>query len=398
MTAANPLMPAWNRFLDGLRDLAPKMIEKLPEHLRDDPQTQQEVGRLLLGALATRAIDAVAPNGDHPMFLPALNVVLNVFQPNADTIYRQALISPGGTYRLRGTKGSLSIAKIGMYGPPADGGGIRALGFHDFAALPGEPNGAFDVILSPKKPDGYEGDWWELDPNTTMLSLRQVAYDWSQERDPVFSIERIDVPAPRPRPSAQDLEQRLNRLVPAITHTATMLVDHVDQLRREGYVNNKFKEWDVVGGFGGLFGQFYYEAVYELGEDEALILETDYPDEVAYASLLLTNEIFETTDWYNNHSSLNGTQWHRDADGKLRVVVSAKDPGAYNWLDTAGYTSGVIQGRWTDASSTPMPTAVKVPVGEVLKHLPSDSRTVTPQERDRIIRDRRSQLQQRLLW
>lgn len=397
MTEANSFLPVWDRFLDGLRDLAPRMIAKLPEHLRGDPQSQHEIGRLLLGALATRSIDAVAPNGDHPMFLPALNVVLNVFQPNADTVYRQALITPGGTYRLRGNKGSLSIAKLGMYGPPAAGGSIQALGFHDFATLRGEADGPFDVILGPERPAGYEGEWWRLDPNTSMLSLRQVAYDWWRERDPIVSIERIDVPAARPRPPAQELEQRLNRLVPAITHTAMMLVDHVDQLRREGYVN-KFKEWDVVGGFGGLFGQFYYEAVYELADDEALVIETDYPDEVAYASLLLTNEVFETTDWYNNHSSLNGTQWHRNADGKLRVVVSARDPGVQNWLDTAGYPSGVIQGRWTDASSTPMPTAIKVPVGEVMQHLPGDMKMVLPQERDRMIRDRRSQLQQRLLW
>lgn len=398
MTDPNLLMPAWNRFIDGLRDLAPRMLEMLPEHLRDDAQTQQEIGRLLLGALATRSIDAIAPNGDHPMFLPALNVVLNVFQPNADTIYRQAVITPGGSYRLRGHKGSLSIAKLGMYGPSAEGGSIRALGFHDFASLPGEPDAAFDVILSPERPQGHAGDWWELDPNTSMLSLRQVAYDWTHERDPVFSIERIDVPAPRPRPAARDLAQRLDRLVPAIAHTATMLVGHVDQLRQEGYVNDRFKEWDVVGGFGGLFGQFYYETVYELDDDEALVIETDYPDEVAYASLLLTNEIFETTDWYNNHSSLNGTQWHRDGDGKLRVVVSAKDPGVHNWLDTAGYPSGVIQGRWTDSSSTPMPTATKVAIADVIRHLPADTRMVTPQERDRIIRERRSQLQQRLLW
>jgi hypothetical protein len=45
-----------------------------------------------------------------------------------------------------------------------------------------------------------------------------------------------------------------------------------------------------------------------------------------------------------------------------------------------------------------MPTAVKVSVGEVLKHLPGNTRVVTLEERDRIIRERRSQLQQRLLW
>lgn len=398
MTDANSLIPAWNRMLDGLRDLAPQIIEKLPEHLRDDPQTQQEAGRLLLMALATRGIDAVAPGGDHPMFLPALNMVLNIYQPNADTVYRQTQITPGGSYRLRGRKGSLSIAKIGMYGPPAAGGSIQALGYHDLNELPGGPDAPFDVILSPERPEGYEGDWWELNPNTSMLNLRQVAYDWAAERDPLLSIERIDIPPARSRPAAGDVAQRLNRLVPATAHTAMLLVDHVDQLRRDGYVNSKFKEWDVVGGFGGLFGQFYYETVYDLKDDEALVIETDYPDQVAYASLLLTNDVFETTDWYNNHSSLNGAQWHRNEDGKLRVVVSAKDPGVHNWLDTAGYPSGVIQGRWTDTSSTPMPTARKVPVGQVMQHLPADMRMVTPQERDQIIRDRRAQLQQRILW
>jgi hypothetical protein len=398
MTDPNSLIPAWNRMLDGLRDLAPKMLEKLPEHLRDDPQIQQEAGRLLLGALATRSIGAVAPGGDHPMFLPALNMVLNVYQPNADTVYRQTQITPGGSYRLRGRKGSLSIAKIGMYGPPAAGGSIQALGYHDINELPGGTDAPFDVILSPQRPEGYEGDWWELNPNTSMLNLRQVAYDWATERDPLLSIERIDIPPARRRPAASDIAQRLNTLVPATAHTAMLLLDHVDELRREGYVNDKFKEWDVVGGFGGLFGQFYYETVYDLQDDEALVIETDYPDQVAYASLLLTNEVFETTDWYNNHSSLNGAQWHRNADGKLRVVVSAKDPGVHNWLDTAGYPSGVIQGRWTDTSSTPMPTARKVPVAQVMEHLPGDMRMVTPQERDTIIRDRLAHFQQRVLW
>jgi hypothetical protein len=157
-------------------------------------------------------------------------------------------------------------------------------------------------------------------------------------------------------------------------------------------------EWDVVGGFGGLFGQFYYEGAYELADDEALIIETDYPETVDYASLILTNDVFETTDWYNNHSSLNGSQWRRDADGKLRVVVSAKDPGVHNWLDTSGYPTGVIQGRWTDSSSTPMPTATKVAFDEVARLLPPDTAKITPEERDRIIRDRRAAFQQRLLW
>src|SRR3546814_9531355 len=74
-----------------------------------------------------------------------------------------------------------------------------------------------------------------------------------------------------------------------------------------------------------------------LGPDEALIVEAEVPTQCGYASLILTNDIYETTDWYNNQASLNNAQWRVDGDGILRVVVSAKDPCVPNWLDTSGY-------------------------------------------------------------
>jgi hypothetical protein len=395
--AVPPLIPTWNAYLDELRDLAPKMLAKLPPRVRDDPQVQQEVGRLMLEAVAARSLDAIAADGDRPMFLPSLNVVLNILQPNADTVYKQAVITPGGSYRLRGRKGSLRIATLGTMSPPSADGKIRATEYFDLNKLPGDADGAFDVLLSPTKPAGYKGVWWKLDPRATTVLLRQVSYDWAKERDPVVSIERVDVPAPRPRPSGVLLDERLRRAGPATGQTAMLLIDHVEQLRRDGAIN-RFQPWDVVSNYGGLFGQFYYETAYEVGDDEALIVEAQYPKTCAYASMILTNDIFETTDWYNNHSSLNGAQWQVNADGKLRVVVSARDPGVQNWLDTAGHPTGVIQGRWTECEATPLPSMRKVPLSEVSRLLPRDTRKVTPAERDRIVRDRRAAFQQRVLW
>lgn len=392
-----PLLPAWNSFVEGLRELGPKMLEKLPERLRNDPQVQQEVGRLMLEALAARSLEAIGADGDHPMFLPSLNLVMNINQPNADTIYKQAAITPGGTYRLRGRRGSLRIARIGVMVPPSPDGKVRAAQYLDLNKLPTDAEGNFDVLLSAVKPEGYRGAWWELDSKGRLLLLRQVAYDWAKERDPVISIERVDAPAPRPRPDAAALEDRLRRLAPDTSSSALFLIDHPEKLRRDGALN-KFQEWDVTGGFGGIFGQFYYETAYQLRNDEALVLEVDYPKNCSYASLLLTNDIFETTDWYNNHSSLNGAQWRVDADGKLRVVVSARDPGIGNWLDTAGYPSGVIQGRWTECDATPIPTVKQVPIGQVAKLLPPGTPRVSAAERDRIVRDRRAAFQQRVLW
>jgi hypothetical protein len=393
------LIPAWCSFVDGLRDLAPKMLEKLPDRLRNDPQALQEIGRLMLEALAARTIEMIAADGDHPMFLPSLNLTLNVFQPNADTIYRTANITPGGTYRLRGYAGCLRIAKIGQFGPiPSDTGDVvHAISYHDINTLTRDEDGRFDVLLSATKPAIYDGDWWRLDPHATSLLIRQAASDWSKERDPTLSIERLDIPPTRHRVPATDLEKRLRRLAAITSNTAGFLAAHVEGLRKEGYINT-LKIFDVVTNLGGLFGQFYYEGAYDLGPEEALIIESEYPKKCAYASLILTNDIYETTDWYNNHSSLNDSQWKVDRDGKLRVVVSAKDPSVANWLDTAGYPSGAIQGRWTDCDINPVPSVRKVSVADVASLLPRDTVRVTPGERDRIIRDRRAAFQQRPLW
>src|SRR3546814_771488 len=212
----------------------------------------------------------------------------------------------------------------------------------------------FDVILSPTRPAGYGGDWWQLDPKASFLMIRQVSADWTTERDPTISIERTDISVERPRPSAIDLEQRLRDVPRRAFNIASFLVDHVEGLRKDGYIN-KLRVFDVSNG-SALVGQFYYEGAYELTPDEALIIESKVPAKCGYLSLILTNDIYETTDWYNNLSSLNGSQVHIAKDGMLRIVVSAKDPGVPNWLDTAGYPSGAVQGRWTDCDSQPMPT------------------------------------------
>ncbi len=394
---AAPSIPIWNSYIDSLRDLAPKMLNKLPSEMRADPQIQMEVVRLMLSAVASTSLEAIGGNGDHPVFLPSLNEVITIFQPNADTLYKKAQITPGGTYRLRGRVGSLRIAKIGAMSPRGPNGEMRATAYFDLNTLSTDKDGNFDVLLSPSRPANYSGDWWPLAPHADTVLLRQVAYDWATEIDPVISIERVDAPVTRPRPSATELEQRYQQLIGTTDYSALLLIDHVVQLQREGFVN-KFKIWDVVATHGGLFGQFYYECVYDLQDDEALLIEADYPKVCEYASLILTNSIFETTDWVNNHSSLNGAQWHVTADGKLWIVVSAKDPGIQNWLDTAGYPLGVVQGRWTECDSTPLPNARVVKLVDVTKLVPADLPKITAQQRERIVRDRRAHYQQRVHW
>jgi len=291
--AGAPTVAGWNAFLDGLRDLGPRMLARLPEAQRSDPQIQQEVGRLMLEALATRALETISADPDHPAFLPSLNPTLNIYQPNADTIYKSSYITPGGTYRIRGTRGSVRIAKLGQFvSTSADNGkGVHTSAYNDLNTLKVDAGGRYDVILSPERPQGYTGDWWKLEPNITYLLIRQVSSDWSKERDPTISIERLDVPVAKSRPPAADLQKNLGQLAERTANTALFLVDHPQQLRDQGYVN-KLKVFDVVTNLGGLFGQFYYEGAYQLADDEALVMEAKVPSKCAYYSSILTNDIY----------------------------------------------------------------------------------------------------------
>lgn len=392
---AVPAVEGWSEFIAGLEKLPGQMLAKLPEDQRNDPQIRQEVGRLALEALASVTLDTIGGDANFPAFLPTIGQVLNVGQPNADTIYRAARIAPEGVYRLTGTRGTLNQAVIGQVVPRnAETGSGRA--YLDINNLSVDADDRFEVIISAERPDGYEGAFWELRPAANRLLLRLVSNDWASERSPTLALERIDMPMGKSRTPAATLEEKLRAIPTALGFLGPMFVDHVEKLRSEGYVH-KFKPFDITSA-GGLVGQFYYETVYQLADDEALLIETSVPGVCPYRSMILTNQIYETTDWYNNHSSLNGDQSAVDGDGKWRIVVSARDPGVKNWLDTAGYPLGVVQGRWTNCDATPIPTITKVRMDALDDLLPRDVERVSPEERDQILRKRRAAMMQRPHW
>jgi len=390
----------WDVFAECVRDLPSRMLDKLSERQRGDLQIQAEVSRLALEALACSLIDALGSDVNHPVFLTQIGNAINVGQPNADTIYRMARIASDGVYRLRGRLGSIRMFDVSQ-SPPSPGEPgfrpeVRSRTSHDCNALRFDSDGKFDVILSAERPQNHSGSWWKLEPETNKLLLRMVSADWAGELAPTIAIERLDVAPTRARIPANQLVARLRDLPNAVNFIGLLFVDHVEVLRREGYVN-KFKVFDLST-IGGLATQFYYEGAYDLQDDEALIIETKVPDSYRYYSLILTNEIYETTDWYNNHSSLNDAQVTIDPDGLLRVVVSAKDPGVANWLDTAGYPRGVVQGRWAECDSQPIPSVTKTTFKDIREFLASGTRIISKEERERIIRDRNAAFQQRPLW
>ncbi len=133
---------------------------------------------------------------------------------------------------------------------------------------------------------------------------------------------------------------------------------------------------------------------WKLAADEALIIEVTPPEGV-YWSYSLGNAWWETIDYGNHQSSLNGHQAVVDEDGKVRVVVAHHDPGVANWLDTAGHSEGPIILRCVRTDTAPVPTTRVVPFGRLAEELPSGTRRVSPSERAAVIDIRRKAVSRR---
>jgi hypothetical protein len=97
-----------------------------------------------------------------------------------------------------------------------------------------------------------------------------------------------------------------------------------------------------------------YHGFWDLTPDQALLIETPAPP-VSYWGFQLSNSLWNTLDFVNRQTSLNRGQAHIDDDGMLRIVVSERDPGVANWLDTMGHRQGAIHVRLEALAGRPVP-------------------------------------------
>jgi hypothetical protein len=257
------------------------------------------------------------------------------------------------------------------------------------------PDGRFDVLISRERPADHTGDWWPLEPGTASLWIRSVSDRWGEERDPRIAITRADAPS-RARPSGDGIERQLAALGTVVERIVEYGVRHVDELVAEGFVN-RLKLVDY-GASGAMPLQAYHEGLFDLAEDDALVVEARLPDGCDYFSWSLTDRMLVTLDWTHAQTSVNRSQATVDDDRVLRVVVAHRDPGVRNWLDTTGHRTGVLQCREIGSEDAPAVSTRVVPVTSVLDALPAGTSTVTPDERRAALEDRRIGAQLRSLW
>jgi hypothetical protein len=384
----------WSDYMESLAG-AGELVQLLAAPA--DPRARQEVFRLLFLSLGTGFMTAFA-DPDHPDFVAAVHTAFNASSTNPDFLYLQASVDGAGVYRITGVRGTALF----VHGDIAAGGlGVMdelgpSVGQFDLDALQMQADGSFEILLSAERPSGHEGNWVRLDPRARTIVLRQASYDWGQEIDGRFAIERVDRPLKPVRPSAAETAHRLRRLAEYPKRYAAMWLKHMAAMRSRGLVN-RF-EVDDWAGRGGAAGQYYFQGLFELKPGEVLLLESDLPERCLYWNMQLSDPLWNAVDWLNRQSSLNARQARLDSDGRLRAVIALEDPGVPNWLDPGDFDNGSIMIRWNRSSSGPEPALKSVPVAKLRQHLPADTPVVTPAQRDEALRARRRGVQWRRRW
>jgi hypothetical protein len=295
-----------------------------------------------------------------------------------DCLYTGAAMRGGESYRLWGNRGTARY--VGLQ--TMDGIASTANALVD--ELEVDTDGNFEVVLSPEP---HEGNWLAIKGDHPNLVVRHFFYDWDSEiRSSLFLEPLNDAPA-APTHRAQRPITALSRQIAALGDFVLANLGFFIDFGRAAGPNQFLPPFDGTA-MGAAAENRPVIGRWELTPQQALLLEVTPPEGV-YWSLSIGNPWWETINYGDHQSSLNGHQAHLDDDGVFRAVISAQDPGIANWLDTAGHSNGPMILRCVRTVSAPTPTVTVLPFDDLHSHLPASTLRVSAAERVQVLAFRR---------
>lgn len=343
---------AWRDFCARLAD-AGEIV--LAADVPDDPLIRAE-GFRYLSRLTKLALEQYveASDPDFPFFYKLSHETAKIGADNPDNEYWNASIRGDCDYRITGKRGSMfyfsMVANAMRY--HVDGSAHATGQLLDREIVWGS-DGEVEIIASCTPQPGK--NWLRLEPDASVIVLRQSALDRARERGGTFHIERIGGPeAPAPL-TAERLAVGLATSAQFVRGIASTFADWTRLFRAHP---NAFPEIDqsMFQKGGGAKDIYYAHAYWRIAPDEAWVIEVT-PPECYYWNFQLDNWWMESLDYRFRAISVNKHSAKPEPDGSVRIVCAARDPGIGNWIDTCGHREGTALLRWAGASEHPLPTA-----------------------------------------
>ncbi len=348
-------------------------------------RTEQDLAEgydYLAGSIRASLQAAFEYDLEHPLFINSTHQYSKQGLDNPDAIYFHAYITDDAEYVVtgrRGTTADLSFQVMnGNYSPVEAPDSVAAF---DDRAIHVAADGSFEVRFGPARGDAPE-NYFALAPGSSILIVREVYSDWSTEERGRLQIHRVDTLGTVPQPAT------VERMAKRYAVAAKMLVGRIhtwfafpDWFTYKEPVNTLTSPKVTPG---GLSSQFSSIGHYDLTDDQALVVTVPKAD-CAYQAIQIGSAWYISTDYVHHQTSLTAAQSVVDPDGMLRYVVSERDPGIANWLETTGHSRGVMMLRWqrlsrelTDEDGPRVELVKFDELGDVVPHY--ESQQVTPAE------------------
>jgi hypothetical protein len=342
---------AWKQFCAKLAD-AGEIV--LAPDVPGDPLTRAE-GFRYLSRLTKLALEQYveASDPDFPFFYKLSHETAKIGADNPDNEYWNASIMGTNDYRITGKRGSMFyfsiVANAMRYHID---GSAHATGQLLDGDIDWGPNGEVEIIASCTP---QPGNWLRLEPDASVIVLRQSALDRATERGGEFHIERIGGPAVPAPLTAERLAIGLATSAQFVRGIATTFADWTRLFRAHP---NAFPAIDqsMFQKGGGAKDIYYAHAYWQIAPDEAWVIEVTPPD-CYYWNFQFDNWWMESFDYRFRQISVNKHSARLEADGSVRIICAARDPGVGNWIDTCGHWEGTALLRWAGASAYPLPEA-----------------------------------------
>jgi hypothetical protein len=379
-TQDNEVTQAWRSFTAQLESAGVEILNSYPQPEAVD---SAEGLRYLLQQLGSSLQQKLVKQpGQIPLLRIGATTINKWGMDGADAKYQGAAIDGNASYRFYGRLGTARLFALQL----ANMEGTYAA----FGAVTGEQLGAddagnFELLISPQKPDDWRGAWLALNPESSDILVREYFSDWRHELPGRYHLERLGSSAAAAPLGIEQAASLLDDTAATFANRAPQWRGRVDMARKHLVNKVHVKKSDGQG----LASNYYGSGWFEVGLQEALIIEMEAPNALLW-SVQLGNIWWESIDYINHTASLNDSQAVASSDGKYRFVIAHRDPGVANWLDPAGHVQGAILFRLQKAEAAVQPMAKLIPVAELTNHLPADISAVTASQRREEITMRRN--------
>ena len=336
---------AWSEFCTAL-ERAGQVLLSGPDTPLDQAEGYRYLTRLTREMLYS-CIENADP--DWPRF-HELDLV-KIGADNPDNVYLSANIRGDRTYRITGNRGTIAYFSIGSKANRyAKDGTMASTGELTDADLTPEPDGTVEIIASATK---QGRNWLPLAPDSTGLVVRQTYLDRATETPGTWHIERLGEPVPPRDLTPEALTKALQRAALSVHGTAATFEQWTKLFMSRPHELPDFGQ-EMFQRAGGDPEICYLHGYWTLQPGQAWVIETEVPD-CPYWNFQLDNWWMESLD-HRRKTSVNKHTARLEPDGRLKIVVAEHDPGAANWIDTCGHTSGTALLRWLGADHHPLPT------------------------------------------